>query len=73
MLALSLVSLGIATGAIYISYKIQDDVFKVAMNSTALLFFVITLICSPWLLKMIVATIPLIFIRLNPWFMEKMN
>jgi hypothetical protein len=73
MFTLSLASLGIATVAIYISYKIQDDVFKVGMNSTAILFFLVTLVCAPWLLKLTLVAIAFIFARLSPWLVEKMN
>lgn len=73
MLVLSLISLGIVVGAMYISYKIQDDVFKVGMNSTAILFFVITLICAPWLLKIILVAMPLLFARSTPLFVQKIN
>jgi hypothetical protein len=72
MLALSLVGLLVTLGAIYLSFKIKDDVFKVAMGFTAILFGFFTLVCAPWLLKLVVMAIPFV-IGLNHWSTENYN
>ncbi len=60
MLAPSLCCLGVIAIAIYSSTKIEDEVFKVGMGFTALIFSLIVLIYAPWILKLIVAAVPLI-------------
>ena len=59
MLVLSLCYLGIVAIAIHLSTRIKDEVFKVGMAVTAIAFSLIVLICAPWILKLIVASIPL--------------
>ena len=59
MLALSLSCLGVVAIALYLSTKIEDEVFKVGMGFAALAFSLVVLICAPWILKLIVAAIPL--------------
>ena len=59
MLVLSLCYLGIVAIAIYLSSKIEDEVFKVGLMITALTFSLVVLICAPWAIKLIVAAIPL--------------
>ena len=66
MFALSLVTLFVAAIALYISSIIKDDVFKAATRFTSVAFFLVTLICAPWILKLSVITIPLAIARLNP-------
>lgn len=72
MLVLSLISLLITLGAICLSYIIKDDVFKVAMKFTAVLFGLVTLICAPWLLKLAVTVLPFA-LGLNRWSVENFN
>ena len=59
MLVLSLCYLGIVAISIYLGTRIQDEVFKVGMALTAIAFSLVILICAPWILKVIVASIPL--------------
>ena len=64
MLTLSLVTLFVAAIALYISSKINDDVFKAGMRFTSLAFSLVTLFCAPWILKLCLVAVPLI-ISLN--------
>ena len=64
MLTLSLVTLFVAAIALYISSKINDDVFKAGMQFTSLAFSLVTLFCAPWILKLCLVAVPLI-ISLN--------
>ena len=73
MLVLSLATFSVAAIALYISSKIQDDVFKIGMCFTSLAFTLVTLICAPWILKFAVAAIPLIMASLNSWSTENLN
>jgi hypothetical protein len=73
MLGLSLGTSLIAAIALYISSKINDDVFKTGMKFTSLTFTVVTLFCAPWLLKLFVASMPLILGSLNSWSTENFN
>ncbi|WP_319420979.1 hypothetical protein [Pleurocapsa sp. FMAR1] len=52
MLALSLVTLSVAAIALYISSRINDDVFKAAIRFTSVAFSLVTLLCAPWILKL---------------------
>ena len=70
MLALSLCCLAVVAIAIYLSTKIEDEVFKVGMGFTALAFSLVLLICAPWILKMIVAAIPLVISSLGDLSVE---
>ncbi len=69
MLALSLCCLAGVAIAIYLSTKIEDEVFKVGMGFTALAFSLVLLICAPWILK-IVAAIPLVISSLGDLSVE---
>ena len=70
MLALSLCCLVVVAIAIYLSTKVKDEVFKVGMGFTALAFSLVLLICAPWILKMIVAAIPLVISSLGDLSVE---
>ncbi|HHP7230246.1 MAG TPA: hypothetical protein ACFCUY_05230 [Xenococcaceae cyanobacterium] len=70
MLALSLCCLGVVAIAIYLSTKIEDEVFKVGMGFAALTFSLVVLICAPWLLKLIVVAIPLVMSTLGSLSLE---
>jgi hypothetical protein len=61
ILAISLGSIFAASVAVYLTTKIQDEVFKVGMTVIALVFVLITLICAPWALKLLVVALPLLF------------
>lgn len=61
MLAISLGSIFVATIAVYLTTKIQDEVFKAGMTVVALVFALVTLICAPWALKLFVVALPLLF------------
>lgn len=61
MLAISLGSIFVATIAVYLTTKIQDEVFKAGMTVVALTFALVTLICAPWALKLFVVALPLLF------------
>ncbi|MBE9045277.1 hypothetical protein IQ255_12870 [Pleurocapsales cyanobacterium LEGE 10410] len=65
MLTLSLATLFVAAIALYISSKIDDDVFKAGMRFTSLAFFLITLFCAPWILKCILIAVPLAVVKLD--------
>lgn len=70
MLALSLVTLLVAAIALYISYKIQDDVFRAATRFTSLTFSLVTLFCAPWILKLCLVVIPLVIASIVSWSTE---
>ena len=70
MLALSLSSLSVVIAAIYLSNRIEDDVFKAAMAFTAMAFLLLNLICAPWLLKIVGIAIPFVFSSLTRWSVE---
>jgi uncharacterized membrane protein len=72
MLALSLITLLVAAIALYISCKIQDDVFKAATRFTSLTFSLITLFCAPWILKLCLVAIPLAIASLSSWSTENL-
>ncbi|MGL4883232.1 MAG: hypothetical protein ACRC8K_19555 [Waterburya sp.] len=72
MLAISLVTLLLAAIALYISYQIQDDVFRAATRFTSLTFSLVTLLCAPWLLKLCLVAIPLVIASLGSWSTEKL-
>ena len=70
MLTLSLVTLFIAATALYISSKIDDDVFKAGMRFTSLTFSLVTLFCAPWILKLCLVAIPIAIASLNTFSTE---
>lgn len=70
MLTLSLVTLSIAAIALYVSSKINDDVFKAAMRFTSLTFSLVTLFCAPWILKLSLVAVPLAIASLNSFSTE---
>ncbi|HEY9768908.1 MAG TPA: hypothetical protein V6C71_10500 [Coleofasciculaceae cyanobacterium] len=72
MLTLSLVTLFVAAIALYISSKIDDDVFKAGMRFTSIAFSLLTLFCAPWILKLCLVAIPLV-ISLNSLSTENLN
>ena len=65
MLMLSLVTLSVAALLLYISSRINDDVFKAGMRFTSIAFFLTTLFCAPWILKCIVIAIPFAVVKLD--------
>jgi len=70
MLAISFVTLAVAAIALYISYKISDDVFKAAMRFTSVAFSLVTLFCAPWILKLSLIAIPLAIASITSWSTE---
>ena len=75
MLAISLVSLVIAAMSVYFSYTIKDEVFRVGIGFASLLFILITIVCSPWLLKLalIIISIPFLLDFVKIWSVEHFN
>ena len=65
MLALSLVTLLVAAIALYISSKINDDVFQAATRFTSVAFSLVTLFCAPWILKLSLVAVSLAIASLN--------
>lgn len=65
MLALSLLTLFVAAIALYISSKINDDVFKAATRFTSVAFSLVTLFCAPWILKLGLVVVSLAIASLN--------
>ncbi|PSB06503.1 hypothetical protein C7B62_22665 [Pleurocapsa sp. CCALA 161] len=70
MLTISLVTLFVAAIALYISYTINDDVFQAAMRFSSLTFFLISLFCAPWSLKLALVAIPLAIASWNSFSTE---
>lgn len=65
MLNLSLVTLLIAAIALFVSARIDDDVFKAGMRFTSITFSLVTLFCAPWILKLSLIAIPLAISSIN--------
>lgn len=63
-------TLFVAMTTLYISYKINDDVFKAAMRFTSLTFSLVTLFCAPWILKLGLVAIPMAIASLNSFSTE---
>ena len=59
MFTFSLGTFLVAVIALYISSKLNDDVFKAGMRFTSLAFSLVTLFCAPWILKLCLIAIPL--------------
>ena len=59
MLTLSLGTFLVAVIALYISSKLNDDVFKAGMRFSSLAFSLVTRFCAPWILKLCLVAIPL--------------
>jgi hypothetical protein len=67
MLALSLVTLSIAATALYISFRINDDVFKAAITFTSVAFSVLTLFFAPWILKLSLVAVSIAIASFSSW------
>ncbi len=72
MLALSLVTLSVAAIALYISSKINDDVFKAAIRFTSVAFSLVTLLCAPWILKLSLVAVYIAIVSLNSMSTENL-
>lgn len=72
MLTLSLVTLSIAAIALFISSKINDEVFKAGMRFASVTFSLVTLFCAPWILKLGLIAIPLAIASINSLSAEKL-
>lgn len=70
MLALSLVTLSVAAIALYISFRIDDDVFKAATRFTSVTFSLVTLFCAPWILKLSLVAVSIVIASINSWSTE---
>ena len=75
MLAISIGSLVVATIAVYFSCTFKDEVFKVGTGFAGVLFVLITLVCAPWLLKLVfvVLAIPFVLDFIKIWSVEHYN
>ena len=65
MLVPSLMTLGIASAAACLSVNSQEEVVKVAMAFTAVLSLLLTLVFAPWIVKVVVVAIPLVWGKLD--------
>lgn len=72
MLALSLVTLSVAAIALYISSKINDDVFKTAIRFTSVAFSLVTLLCAPWILKLSLVAVYIAIVSLTSMSTENL-
>ena len=70
MFALSLVTLSVAVIALFVSFNIDDDVFKAAIRFTSITFSLVTLFCAPWILKLSLVGISLTITSLSSWSTE---
>ena len=70
MLALSLGTLSVAAIALFISFNIDDDVFKAAIRFTSVTFSLVTLFCAPWILKLSLVAVSLAIASLSSWSTE---
>ena len=70
MLALSLGTLFVAAIALFISFNIDDDVFKAAIRFTSIAFSLVTLFCAPWILKLSLVAVSLTIASLSSWSTE---
>ena len=70
MLALSLGTLSVAAIALFISFNINDDVFKAAIRFTSVAFSLVTLFCAPWILKLSLVAVSLAIASLSSWSTE---
>ena len=70
MLALSLGTLSVAAIALFVSFSIDDDVFKAAIRFTSVTFSLVTLFCAPWILKLSLVAVSLAIASLSSWSTE---
>ena len=63
----SLISLGIAACAVFMSFNTKEEIVKVATASVALLSGFFALIYAPWTIKLAIVAIPLVLDRINHW------
>lgn len=61
MLTTYLICIIVATVAVYLTTKIEDEVFRVGMGVVSVVFGLVTLVCAPWILKLFVVVLPLFF------------
>jgi hypothetical protein len=71
MLVLSIITLGIASVAAFLSLNTKEEVFKVSMVCTSIIFTVLTLAIAPWFLKLMIVAIPFALDKLNNRSTEK--
>ena len=66
----SLISLGIAACAVFMSFNTTEEIVKVATVSIAVLSGFLALIYAPLTIKLIIVAIPLVLDRINHWSSE---
>ena len=65
VLEVSLSCILVATLSVYLTKKIKDEVFQVGMTFVTLVCALVILFCAPWLLKLFVVALPLLFGNIN--------
>ncbi|WP_013323709.1 hypothetical protein [Gloeothece verrucosa] len=73
MLVLSILSLIIASLAAFLSLNTEEEIVKVASGCTAVLLILLTLLVAPWLLKLVLVAVPLLWDRLNNRSTQKLT
>jgi hypothetical protein len=63
----SLMTLGMASVAFFLSINSKEEIVKVAMASVALICLVLALVFAPWIVKLVIMAIPLILEKMNYW------
>lgn len=58
MLALSLLSLGLASLSAFLCFTVQEDVIRASFGCLTILSVLITLFFAPWALKLTLAAVP---------------
>ncbi len=63
MLVSSIISLGVASVATWVSVNTKEEVVKIVTAFTAVLAFLLTLIFVPWEFKLLVIALPFLWER----------
>ncbi|MGB2924643.1 MAG: riboflavin synthase subunit alpha [Limnothrix sp.] len=66
----TLLTLGIAALATFLSLSTQEEIVKVATAFVAVLAGFIALCYMPWFAKLIVISVPLLLDRINAWSVD---
>jgi hypothetical protein len=67
MISPSILTLGIAALAMFLSLTTKEEIVKVATAFVAILAAFIALCYTPWVVKLIVISVPLLLDRINSW------
>ena len=67
MLVPSLMTLGIASAATFVSINSREEIVKVAMACVAIVSLLLTLTLAPWAIKLLLVAIPFGWDKLNYW------